>query len=137
QLDDVFECLNGLKDENECICALCEQSFETISTKLNDKQLDRVFSVFIHGLKDINKRNLGSCAKSLVEEVVNASMSGLKDEDNDVRKSCTKLLGVILEKLNEKQLENAINTLIDGMLFKLICKDLPLYCLPKKILHSN
>ncbi|ETO07346.1 hypothetical protein RFI_30045 [Reticulomyxa filosa] len=52
QLDDVFERLNGLKDESECICALCGQSLETMSTKLNDKQLDRVFSACIHGLKE-------------------------------------------------------------------------------------
>ncbi|ETO02028.1 hypothetical protein RFI_35408, partial [Reticulomyxa filosa] len=49
QLDDVFECLNGLQDENTCIRALCEQSLETISTKSNDRQLDRVFSAFIPG----------------------------------------------------------------------------------------
>ncbi|ETN99136.1 hypothetical protein RFI_38346, partial [Reticulomyxa filosa] len=102
QLDDIFGCLNGLKNENECIRALCEQSLETISTKLNDQQLDRVFSAFIHGLKDEDKNIRESCAKSL-------------DGDNDVRKSCAESLGVIAEKLNEKQLENAINTLIDGL----------------------
>ncbi|ETN97900.1 hypothetical protein RFI_39626, partial [Reticulomyxa filosa] len=49
-----------------------------------------------------------------LENVFNALISGLKDEDNIAHRSCAKLLGVISEKLNEKQLENAINTLIDG-----------------------
>ncbi|ETN98781.1 hypothetical protein RFI_38706, partial [Reticulomyxa filosa] len=55
QLGNVFECLNGLKDEHKCIRALYKKSLETISTKLNDKQLDRVFSAFSHGLKDLDK----------------------------------------------------------------------------------
>ncbi|ETO03412.1 hypothetical protein RFI_33998, partial [Reticulomyxa filosa] len=74
QLGNVFECLNGLKDEHKCIRVLCKKSLETISTKLNDKQLDRVFSAFIHGLKDLDKWVCISCAE---------------------------LLEVILEKLNE------------------------------------
>ncbi|ETO03637.1 PBS lyase HEAT domain protein repeat-containing protein, partial [Reticulomyxa filosa] len=97
----------------------------TISTKLNDKQLDRVFSAFIYELKSTNQWVRESCSKSLgiiatkasekqLEEVINALMSGLKDEDKYVRVSCAKSLGIISEKLNEKQLDNAINTLIDG-----------------------
>ncbi|ETO03168.1 hypothetical protein RFI_34242, partial [Reticulomyxa filosa] len=41
-------------------------------------------------------------------------MSGLKDTYQRIRRSCAESLGVISEKLNEKQLENAIHTLIDG-----------------------
>ncbi|ETO02890.1 hypothetical protein RFI_34523, partial [Reticulomyxa filosa] len=126
QLDDVFECLNGLKDENGCIRALCRNSLETISTKLDDRQLDRVVSAFIHGLKDKYKWDRKSCARPLgiiatkasekrLEKVFDTLMSELRDKNGDARLSCAETLGVISEKLNEKQLKNAINTLIDGL----------------------
>ncbi|ETN98033.1 hypothetical protein RFI_39489, partial [Reticulomyxa filosa] len=103
-------CFNEIKQKaigwykNKYIRKLCEQSLETISIKLNDKQLDRVCNGFIHGLKDTNKWDRGSCAESLgiiatkasekqVEKFVNALTSGLKDKNYWVHKSCAKSLG--------------------------------------------
>ncbi|ETN97931.1 hypothetical protein RFI_39595 [Reticulomyxa filosa] len=88
QLDDVFECLNN-------------------------RQLDKIFSSFVHRLKDTNKWDRESCAKLLDIIATKASiehflqlfltlMSGLKDDNKNIRESRTKSLGVISEKLNEK-----------------------------------
>ncbi|ETN98202.1 PBS lyase HEAT domain protein repeat-containing protein, partial [Reticulomyxa filosa] len=146
QIDSVFTCLiNGLKDNSkwnqtvyaesigflsmklnkkqldavfECIRALCKKSLETISTKLNDK----VFSAFIHGLKDEYSWVRGSCARSLgviskklnkrkLEKVVNVLMSGLKDKDESVYRSCAESLGVISTNLTNKQLKGVFNAL--------------------------
>ncbi|ETO35103.1 hypothetical protein RFI_01971 [Reticulomyxa filosa] len=73
-----------------------------MSTKLNDKQLNRVFSAFIYELKDTNKWDRGSYAKSLV---INALMSGLKDKGICVCISRAQSLGVFSTNLNDKQLE--------------------------------
>ncbi|ETN99413.1 hypothetical protein RFI_38068, partial [Reticulomyxa filosa] len=126
QIDFVFTCLNGLKDENECIRALCKESLETISTKLNDRQLDRVFSAFVHGFKDKYNWVREPCAESLgiiatkasekqLEKVFDTLMSGLKDEYKSIRKSCAKSLEVISKKLNEKQLKKVVNVLMSGL----------------------
>ncbi|ETO02433.1 PBS lyase HEAT domain-containing protein repeat-containing protein, partial [Reticulomyxa filosa] len=51
----------------------------------------------------------------MMENAINTLIDGLKNKYEDVRESYAKSLGVISEKLNEKQLENVINTLIDGL----------------------
>ncbi|ETO01129.1 hypothetical protein RFI_36311, partial [Reticulomyxa filosa] len=120
QLDDVFEYLNGLKDGNECICALCEKSLETMSTKLNDKQLDRIFSAFIHKLKDTNKQNRESCAKSLGVISTNLTDKQLGGVFNALPKeleyfyfySYFKALEENSTKWNEGQSERVFNALI-------------------------
>ncbi|ETO32269.1 hypothetical protein RFI_04848 [Reticulomyxa filosa] len=101
QLDDVFECLKGLKYENECIRALC-RSLETISTKLNQTQFDRVFTAFIDGLEDKFNWHHRSCKKIAC---------GLTDENEFVCNSYAKLLGVISTNLTDKQLEGIVNAL--------------------------
>ncbi|ETO17275.1 hypothetical protein RFI_20055 [Reticulomyxa filosa] len=121
QLDDVFECLNGLKYENECIRALC-RSLETISPKLNNKQLNRVFSAFINGLEgkfnwhhQSSEKSLGIIAtkanEKQLERIINALISGLKNISEDVRYSCAKSLGVISTNLTDKQLNALPNEL--------------------------
>ncbi|ETO02324.1 hypothetical protein RFI_35112, partial [Reticulomyxa filosa] len=115
QFDDVFECLNGLKDENECIRALCKQSLETISTKLNDQQFDRVFSAFIDGLKYSNQWNRGSYARSLGIIAIKTNkkqlndifecLNGLEDENEYIRVLCEQSLETMSTKLNDKQFD--------------------------------
>ncbi|ETO00295.1 hypothetical protein RFI_37151 [Reticulomyxa filosa] len=111
-VDDVFKCLKGLKDKNECIRALCEKSLEIISTKLNDKQLDRVFntSYFVRG----------SCAESLGVISINLTDKQLEGVFNDLPNeqeynyfgSYKKSLEEISTKWNERQSEIVFNALI-------------------------
>ncbi|ETN99732.1 hypothetical protein RFI_37736 [Reticulomyxa filosa] len=144
QIDSVFTCLiNGLKGNNEKNRKLYTESIRYVSIKLNkkqlddvfkclnDEQLDRVFSSFIHGLKDtINgivnhvqnyllflalMSGLKDNNKNVRESFVNVLMSGLKYGNSCIRILCAKSLGVVSEKLDEKQLEDAINTLIDEL----------------------
>ncbi|ETO00570.1 hypothetical protein RFI_36870, partial [Reticulomyxa filosa] len=84
------------------------------------KQLDRVFSVFIHGLKDTNQWVRVSCAESLgliseklnekqLENAINTLIDGFKGKNEDVRRSCARSLGVISTNLTDKQLEGERN----------------------------
>ncbi|ETO08841.1 hypothetical protein RFI_28546, partial [Reticulomyxa filosa] len=108
QLDDVFECLNRLEDGNECIRTLCEKSLKTISTKLNDQQLNRVSVLsFIESLGVIPEK----LNEKQLENAINTLIDGLKDKDKDVRKSCVESLGVIATNLTDKQLERVLNAL--------------------------
>ncbi|ETO05788.1 hypothetical protein RFI_31606 [Reticulomyxa filosa] len=150
QLDNVFECLNGSKYENECIRELCEKSLETISIKLNDQQLNRVYNAFIYGLKDKYIWGHKSCAKPLdkiatkasekqLEKFFNALMSGLKDEDHYVRKSCITLIHMKkhLKKFQrngmKKQSEKVFNGLISVSKYLTDINDKSLAELLKKI----
>ncbi|ETO12507.1 hypothetical protein RFI_24868 [Reticulomyxa filosa] len=106
------------------IRVLCEKSLETISTKLNNKQLKRIFNAFIHGLKDQNKNVRKSCAGSLgiiatkvnvkqSQEVFSALITGLNDEDVFIRVLCAKSLGAISTELDDTQLKGVVNALKD------------------------
>ncbi|ETO02168.1 PBS lyase HEAT domain protein repeat-containing protein, partial [Reticulomyxa filosa] len=124
QWDDALKCLNGLKYEDMYIRVLCEKSLETISTKLNDKQLEKVFNAFIHGLKDQNKNVRKSCVGSLgiiatkvnvkrSWKVFNALITGLNDEDDFIRMLCAGSLGAISTELDDRQLKRVVNALKD------------------------
>ncbi|ETO00922.1 hypothetical protein RFI_36516 [Reticulomyxa filosa] len=109
QFDEIFECLNGLKDENDCIHALCEKPLETISTKLKEGNWIE-FSIQISDI--IN--HVQNCSEKLnekqLENAINTLLDELKDKDEDVRKLCTKSLEEISTKLNDKQYRRHVET---------------------------
>ncbi|ETO34686.1 PBS lyase HEAT domain protein repeat-containing protein, partial [Reticulomyxa filosa] len=111
QLKKVFNVLmSGLKDED--VCKSCANAIGKILDKLDEKQLENIINTLIGRLKD--KESLEIILTNLtdkLEKMFNIFISGLKDENYSVRELCARSLGVISANLTDKQLERIFNAL--------------------------
>ncbi|ETO02605.1 hypothetical protein RFI_34813 [Reticulomyxa filosa] len=124
QLNKVFECLmNAFESGKITICNFCAHALATISSQLGGKQLDNAFQYFIHRLPSyfynddyldatqflmkLKEEQLGDIFQCLINR-----LSDEKEDKYDCRR-CAESLGKLSMKWNEKQLNDAFNSLKD------------------------
>ncbi|ETN97534.1 hypothetical protein RFI_39995, partial [Reticulomyxa filosa] len=121
QLNKVFECLmNAFESGKITICYICAHALATISSQLGGKQLDYAFQYFICNfpsyfyydyfntdsiqfLMGLKEGQLGAVFQCLIYR--------LSDHNEYDRVKCAELLGKLSMKWNEKQLNDAFNSL--------------------------
>ncbi|ETO34432.1 hypothetical protein RFI_02662 [Reticulomyxa filosa] len=123
QLDDVFECLNGLKDEKECIRVLykdarisCAKSLGEMSTNFTDKQLKEKRHYFYSYQTALGNLLTKWNEKQL--DIIFQFVLSCKDGDIHVPVLCTRLLETIFAELEGMLLEEAFDALMN------VCKRL-------------
>ncbi|ETN97253.1 hypothetical protein RFI_40278, partial [Reticulomyxa filosa] len=121
QLNKVFECLmNAFESGKITIYEECAQALATVSSQLGGKQLDSAFQCFIHRfppyfyyynatqfIMKLKEGQLGDVFRCLINRLSDEM------EDKENRENCAELLGKLSMKWNEKQLNDAFNSLKD------------------------
>ncbi|ETO02683.1 hypothetical protein RFI_34730, partial [Reticulomyxa filosa] len=108
QLNKVFECLmNAFESGKITICNYCAHALATISLQLGEKQLDNALQYAIQFIMKLKEEQLCDVFQCLINR-----LSDEKAAENNRRK-CAELLGKLSMKWNEKQLNDAFNSLKD------------------------
>ncbi|ETN99830.1 hypothetical protein RFI_37637, partial [Reticulomyxa filosa] len=132
QLDDVIEFfMDGLVHKDENIHEICAESIARIVLKLNERQLNKVFECLMNAFESGKITICDECAHALATissqlggkqldnafqcDVFQRLINGLSDEKEYKfnRAKCAQLLGKLSMKWNEKQLNDAFNSLKD------------------------
>ncbi|ETO11650.1 hypothetical protein RFI_25726, partial [Reticulomyxa filosa] len=125
QLNITFQCLiDGFQNINGYCCDASRNLLKGIAMKLNETQIDSLFTCLINKLKG-NEWNHYLCAecighvsmklnKKQLDDVFEC-LDGLKDENKCIRALCEKSLKTMSTKLNDKQLDRVFSAFIHGL----------------------
>ncbi|ETO02764.1 hypothetical protein RFI_34649, partial [Reticulomyxa filosa] len=114
--------MNAFESGIITICDFCAHALATISSQLGGKQLDNAFQCLIHRfpsyfyyycldatefLMKLKEEQLGDVFQCFIHRLSD------EKEDKNNRRKCAQLLGKLSMKWNEKQLNDAFNSLKD------------------------
>ncbi|ETO03668.1 NTPase, partial [Reticulomyxa filosa] len=121
QLNKVFKFLmNAFDDGKIQICDECAHTLAMVSLQLGGKQLDNVFQYLINRFHEYfyylgNIQFIMKLKEEQLDRVFKCWINRLPDKNNFERQRCANFLETFSMKWNEKQLNDAFNSLMDRL----------------------